>query len=169
MNTQYSDERLQAWKRRESPLERGHLVLERTFRASADELFPRLCPTREYDWISSWRCELLHSDSGHAEYNAIFRTRRLGEEEIWICTHFEPNRAIHYTRVAPDICTQLEITLTDRADGTVRVRWSLTASALVEGANDAVRLLESGSERRLILEHLLDDLDHYLETGEMRV
>ncbi|MGD8363069.1 MAG: hypothetical protein PVJ04_16705 [Gemmatimonadota bacterium] len=169
MNTRHSDERIQAWKQRENPLERGHLVLERTFRTSADEVFPLLCPTREYDWISSWGCELFHSDSGYAEYNAIFRTRSLGKEEIWICTHFEPNRAIHYTRVAPDVCTQLEITLADRTDGTVRVRWSLTASALVEEANDAVRLLESGSERRLILEHLLNDLDHYLERGEMRV
>ena len=169
MNTQHSHERIQAWERRETPLERGHLVLERTFRTSADELFPLLCPTREYDWISSWRCELLHSDSGYAEYNAVFRTRIPGGEELWICTYFEPNRAIQYTRVAPDVSTQLEITLTDGAEGTVRVRWSLTASALVEGANEAVRLLESGSERRLILEHLLDDLDHYIETGEMRV
>jgi hypothetical protein len=169
VNTRHSDERLQAWERRETPLERGHLVLERTFRISSDQLFPLLCPTREYDWISSWRCDLLHSDSGHAEYNAVFRTRLLGKDEIWICTHFEPSRAIHYTRVAQDLCTQLEITLTDRSDGTVRVRWSLTASALVEGANDAVGLLESGSERRMMLEHLLDDLDHYVETGEMRV
>lgn len=169
MNTQRSDARIQAWKARTNRLKRAILAPERTFDASPDEIFPLLCPTREYDWIAEWRCELLHSESGRAEPNAIFRTHLLGVEELWICTHYEPNREIHYLRLADGLCTKLEISLFDEGDGTTRVRWCLIGSALEEEMNDAVAGLEAEGGRIRRLEHVLNDLGHFLETGEMRV
>lgn len=45
------------------------------FQASPSKVFPLLCPVRGYEWIESWRCEMLHSNSGIAEKNCVFRTR----------------------------------------------------------------------------------------------
>ena len=168
MNRDRSKERIRSWKSRPNPRKRVTLAPERTLNASPERIFPLLCPTREYDWIAGWECELLHSESGHAEHNVVFRTRLMGVEELWVCTHYEPHREIHYLRLAPGLLTKLEITLADLGDGKTRIRWSLTGSALSEGMNGAVADLKEDGSRRLRLEHLLDDLEHYLATGEMR-
>jgi len=165
-NTERSDELLRVWEGRDNALARVSLALDRTLPAPPKRVFPLLCPTREYDWIPEWRCELLHSESGLAEDGAIFRTNLLGMEEIWVCTRYEPNRVIHYTRMAQGLCTKLEISLTDHLDGTTGVRWSLTLSALEEEMNPGVEWTRAEPGRRRILEHLLDELDHYLRTGE---
>jgi len=49
------------------------------FQAPPGKVFPLLCPLREYEWIEGWQCEMLHSDSGIAEKNCVFRTRFPGE------------------------------------------------------------------------------------------
>jgi len=168
MNRDRSNERIRTWKSQPNPLKRVVLVLERTLNAPPERIFPLLCPTREYDWIADWECELLHSESGHGEPNVVFRTRLLGVEELWVCTHYEPPEEIHYLRLAPGLLTRLEITLVDLGDERTRIRWSLTGSALSEEMNRIVADLEEDGGRRPRLEHLLDDLDHYLATGEMR-
>lgn len=167
-DTDRSDERVRAWKARSARLKRATLAPERIVKAGPDVVFPLLCPTREYDWIESWDCRLLHSESGYAEHNVVFRTRIADLEETWVCTHYEPCREIHYVRLAPGLMTKLEISLLDRGNGETLIRWSLTASALSEDMNDAVTDLEKGGTRIHRLEHLLDDLEHYLEKGEMR-
>ena len=43
-----------------------------TLSGSPEQVFPLLCPTREYDWIETWQCELIYSDSGFAEPGCIF-------------------------------------------------------------------------------------------------
>ncbi len=169
MNTHRSDGLKAEWNAKKNPLKRSTLILERTFDASPEVVFPLLCPTTEYDWISTWECELLHSVSGCAEHNAIFRTHQSGVEEIWVCTRYEPPREIHYTRLSPGLCTKLEINLLGMREGATTVRWSLTASALTEEMNPAVADLDPDGRRIRILEHLLDDLEFYLDTGEMRV
>ena len=63
----------------------------------------------------------------------------------------------------------MEISLTGLTDHTVGVRWTLIVSALVEEENETVARMEGGPERLQLLEHLLDDLEHYVDTGEMRV
>jgi hypothetical protein len=142
--------------------------LERELQAPAEAIFPLLCPTMEYDWVPGWSCELLHSESGKAEPDAVFRTNLRGREEIWVCTRFEPSRVIHYTRVSQDRVEKLEITLVPGGNRTTGIRWSLTSSALTHKANPAVLQMEEGPARRQILEQLLDDLAHYLAKGEMR-
>lgn len=168
LNTRRSDNLVRKWGSKPVALGRAVLAPERTFDASPDDIFSLLCPTREYDWIGGWECELLHSRSGLAEHNAVFRTCIHGEEEIWVCTRYEPSREIHYLRIASSHLTKLEITLVEVARGRTRVNWSLTASALVEEQNQAVEELMAADVRLPILEHLFDDLAHYLETGEMR-
>lgn len=167
-NTTRSDDLLQNWGSKPAALGRATLAPERTFDASPEDIFPLLCPTREYDWIPGWQCELLHSRSGLAEHNAVFRTLIHGEKEVWVCTRYEPSREVHYLRIASTHLTKLEITLVEVAKGRTRVNWALTASALVEEQNHGVEERMAAEGRLPILEHLFDDLAHYLETGGMR-
>ena len=164
MNTERSDTFIREWKEKVNPLKRTTAAMQRTFKTSPEKLFPLLCPTTEYDWVPNWSCELLHSNSGRAEYNCIFRTRFLGPEELWICTRYEPNRAIDYTRSSSDVTSKLEIRLTDNCDGTVTVTWVLTASALNENGNQVVGQEDSARQR---IEQALTALEHYINTGVM--
>ena len=165
MNTARSDEFVREWTSKANPLKRASVTLQRTFETSPEKLFRLLCPTTELDWIPKWHCELLHSSSGYAEYNAVFRTNFFGFEETWICTRYEPNKAIEYSRTADDICLKLDISLTDNCDGTVTGRWVNTASALTERGNTLLAEWESAWQRH----EGLDVLEHYVKTGEMKV
>ncbi len=164
MNTERSTSLASEWSQNTNLLERGSFTSQRTFSTSPETLFPLLCPTTEYDWLPGWSCELLHSNSGYAEHNVIFRTSSLGFEEVLVCTRFEPNRAIDYTRFSEELCGKLEISLTDNCDGTVTARWVVILSALTENGNQALSMLDAGRQR---LEGFLDALEHYVGTGEM--
>lgn len=166
MNTDKSDKIAKEWAEKTNPLKRASVTLQRTFNTSPETLFPLLCPTTEYDWIPNWNCDLLHSNSGYAEYNAIFKTNFFGFEETWICTRYEPNKAIDYSRTSENICMKSDISLTDNCDGTVTGRWVITASALNENGNKMVD--ELGTTSRQQHEKGLDALEHYLNTGEMK-
>jgi uncharacterized protein YndB with AHSA1/START domain len=164
MNTEKSDKLVAEWTKKVNPLKRASATVHRTFSTPPDELFPLLCPTTEYDWIPHWTCELLHSNSGYAEYNCIFRTALFGTNEVWVCTRFEPNKSIDYTRYSNDVSSKLEISLTDNHDGTVTGRWVMTASALNENGNPAVAELQSAKQH---IEQLIDALEHYVNTGQV--
>ncbi|MDH3936694.1 MAG: hypothetical protein OEV68_05125, partial [candidate division Zixibacteria bacterium] len=157
MNTQRSDQVQKEWSRTINPLKRATAVCQRTFMTSAESLFALLCPTTEYDWLPGWSCELLHSDSGYAEYNVVIRTSFFGAEEIWVCTRYEPNKAIEYARTSENQCGKMEISLVDHGDGTVTGRWVLTASALNEDGNEAVDELASAGKQ---IDEILGVLDH---------
>jgi hypothetical protein len=48
------------------------------------DIFPLLCPKREEEWIPGWECEVIFSNSGYNEENAIFRTDKpYGTELYW--------------------------------------------------------------------------------------
>ncbi len=164
MNTQASDNFVKEWKERKNPLRRAGTRFEKTFNTSAEHLFELLCPTKEYDWLPAWRCELLHTERGYAELGTVFKTRFLGPEEIWICTRYEPGKAICYHRVSENTCGKLEAALTGNAGGTATGAWEITVSALNESGNATVDALEA-SRAHLIL--LFDALAHYIDTGEM--
>ena len=164
MNTEKSDKFIKAWRQKENPLKRASLVHQRTFKTSPEALFRLLCPTTEYDWLVGFECELLHSNSGYAEYNAIFRTSLFGADEIWICSHYEPNKSIEYTRVSEDFSGKLDISLVDNCDGTVTVTWVTILSALNENGNQAVAELKNSQKR---FAEIIDELEHYVNTGEM--
>ena len=55
--------------------------------ASPSQIFPLLCPVREYDWLEGWDCDMIYSESGFAENNNVFTTGFLGQgKEIWVVT-----------------------------------------------------------------------------------
>jgi hypothetical protein len=164
MNTEHSDLFVMRWREKSNPRKRATVAVERRFNATPDKLFPLLCPTTEFDWLPGWNCELLHSKSGYAEYNAIFRTDFFGFEEIWVCSHYEPGKAIEYCRFSQDLCAVMEIKLVDHMDGTATGRWVITLSALNEQGNAMVEELESKYQG---MDKPLDAIAHYVDTGQM--
>jgi hypothetical protein len=116
-------ERKPAWIRAE------RVEREATFElnAGAGRIFPLLCPVREYEWIPSWRCEMLYSDSGLAEKDAIFRRpESFGRRAVWCCVVYEPPRLIEYLVVLGlGMVTRLTIRLEELPGGSTRVAWTM--------------------------------------------
>jgi hypothetical protein len=135
--------------------------------APAAQVFPLLCPTREYDWIETWKCELVYSDSGYAEENCIFTTDfpEDGGHETWVVIHYEPNRSIQFVRVGRIKAIRYNITLSDHSDGSCSAEWEQIITALNEDGNRFIENLsqERYSKEKKLLESLLN---HYLTTGE---
>jgi len=131
------------------------------------QVFPLLCPVREYDWIPTWRAEILHTASGVAEENCVFRTTVHGGATMtWVVNRYEPPTRIEFTCFVPDhYVFRLKIALRAVPGGTELAwtrYWLATSPAdpLYVEACDAARF----DEMMAALERLLV---HYLRTGEM--
>lgn len=132
------------------------------------EIFPLLCPKREYEWIEHWSCEILHSESGYAEVNCVFKTSFPddGPDDIWIVNRYEPNKLIEFIRNNNWRVIHYTIKLEDLQNGTTKTTWEQTLISLTdEGTKLKSNLTEATfcSDKKL-LGHMLN---HYLETGEM--
>jgi hypothetical protein len=87
-----------------------------------ENVFPLFCPVKEYDWLRKWSCTMNYSNSGFAEKNAIFQSSYsfpFGLKATWICTRYEPNKAITYTVFIPNtfilvVENEMEKTLNDQ-------------------------------------------------------
>jgi hypothetical protein len=99
--------------------------------APASEVFPLLCPVREYEWIPDWRCEMVYSRSGVAEREAMFLTRMMPfGKELWTCTLYEPPRRIEYLLThGSKIAMKLELELTEE-DGKAALDWTMRFTAV---------------------------------------
>jgi hypothetical protein len=140
-----------------------------TLAAPPRQVFPLLCPKREYDWIPIWQCRMIYSDTGYAEDNGIFFTdfREDRGPEWWVVTRYEPCRAIEFIRLAPGLrITRLDIHLAgDGPDRTIAT-WTQTMTALSPEGNSYIDHYgdSSYSQEIRIIEEMLN---HYLQTGTM--
>ena len=132
------------------------------------KVFPLLCPTREYDWIEGWRCDLIYSESGLAEDGCIFRTDFPGDtgQELWVVSRYEPVQAIEFVRVTPGVkIVKLDIRLSGDGDSATSAIWRQTVTGLSDTGNEWVsRYCEEAYRQRIgLLETMLN---HYLATGQ---
>ncbi len=136
--------------------------------AAPDRVFPLLCPVREHDWIPGWRAEIVYSRSGFAELDCVFTTDQPGEgQRTWICTRYEPPRAIGYTSFSSaGYLMRLEIGLAASGPGGTRVSWTRRFIATSPDGNAWVgRLPPPGASPAT--QALAKLLAHYLATGTM--
>jgi len=115
--------------------------------ATAEELFPLLCPVREYEWIPGWACEMIWSESGFAELDAAFTTRvGLFGKSLWTCVVYEPPRRIEYLRTeGSTVAIRLALGLSENA-GRTALDWSMRCTAA--GPRSARRLRRRLSEEK---------------------
>lgn len=136
--------------------------LELTFAGTPEQVFPLLCPVREYDWIPDWSCTMVHSVSGVAELGCLF-TRERGE--TWITTRYEPPTRIDYTVVLPGLTVRtLAFELTASGPRATSAALRTTATALGPDGVGEVHGWTAQDQRRLW--RLREaQLNHYLSTG----
>ncbi len=136
-------------------------------KAPTSRVFPLLCPTREYEWIRAWECNLIYSQSGYAEENCVFTTDfpEDGGQDTWVVNNYQPNSTIQFVRVNNLRVIRYNITLKDNADGTSSSEWEQVITGLNEEGNRFVDGLSQQrySEEKKKLETMLN---HYLQTGK---
>lgn len=103
---------------------------------AAEDIFPLLCPVREYDWIPQWHCRMVYSGSGYAEKGCVFQTD-FGDEyglETWVVSHYARGERIAFVRTGEMRATRYTITLAERAK-TTTLHWQQEVTGLSEAGN----------------------------------
>jgi len=148
--------------------ERKILTYEMQLNGSPKEVFPLLCPVREYEWIEHWDCDLIYSESGVAEQDCIFTTAfpQDGPEEVWVTSKYEPPRQIEFVRVNPLRVIRYTITLTEHAHNNTRAEWRQIITGISEAGNIAIEKMtkEYYNGEMQMLQKMLN---HFITTGEM--
>ena len=167
MNTERSEKRAKEFLKRGSNLKRKKQKYEKTFPFPPAKVFFQFCPTREFDWIEDWDCDLVYTSTGYVEEDCIFTTPEtnvLGPG-LWIFTQYEPNEKLEIVRIIGDsVVIHFRINLIDNQDGTTTGTWNLTFTALNESGNAIVESIPDNSPE---LERAIEGLEYFLETGEM--
>lgn len=130
----------------------------------AVDIWPLLCPVREYDWIDVWKCEMLHSVSGVNELGCVFRTNFPADgEEVWVTSRFEPAERLEFVLVSKPCAVRYAITLLPDNGGT-RLVWTQHITPLNGREIVAAAAEETFQTEMASLEAMLR---HYLDTGQM--
>ena len=137
--------------------------------APPNEVFPLLCPIREYDWIDGWECEMIYSDSGFAENNCIFKSEfAAGIEATWVAIKRDDEGfAFEFIIFFPELAVaRVDTSLAENSDGTTTLNWVQTMTGLTESGN---QLLDhfTGEPFRQRIDWLVESLNHYFKAGEM--
>lgn len=144
---------------------RIHLRATQHVHGEPEAIFPLLCPVREFDWIPSWECQLVYTESGVAEEGCVFQTDMDGDPDTWVISRFEPRERISFIRVHPLRVIRYDIYLQPQGDGSTVLRWEQEITALDEDGDRHVGA-QSQEEFAGLIAKVEQMLDHYLKTGE---
>ncbi len=136
---------------------------------SAAEVFPLLCPVREYDWIDGWDCEMIYSKSGVAENNCIFRTHLMDRgEEVWVVSRYDPeNFAIEFaTFNKSGVVMKLDVSVEEHENRGSTVSFQYTFTGINEEGNNFVEAYTEEKHRERT-DFLGKSLEHYCSTGKL--
>ncbi len=134
----------------------------------ARDIFPLLCPVREYEWIPHWRCRLVHSQSGHAELGCVFQTDFTDDYglETWVVSRYEKEKEIAFVRTGEHRTTRYTISLTPTAGGTTLL-WRQEITALTPRGEELLgAVAESGFTA--MMRQLEELLNRHLDKGHAR-
>ena len=134
--------------------------------APPEDVFPLLCPTREYEWIDYWQCRLLYTETGFAEADCVFSTE-LESHETWVVTRYEPPEHIDFCIFTDaEVVVQLKIAVSRRDDGQADLRWERTYTSTGPSGRDRVQEL-TAAEVEGRMRDVNERLAYYLERGDM--
>lgn len=131
-----------------------------------EQIWPELCPVREYNWIESWECELVHSVSGYNELGCVFRTELPTEiePETWVTSRFDVNERLEFIRSNSHRTIRFVIELEPTEHGT-RMTWTHHVVPLTEEGREYFNGKQKAFDTAMeLLERMLS---HYLQTGKM--
>lgn len=137
-----------------------------TIGQTKENIWPLLCPVREYEWIPNWNCRLICTSSGFNEPGCVFQTEfpADGPVDTWVTSVYQPASRLEFIRANPlrviRYCIELE-TVDDRTE----MRWSQEITPLCpEGVALATIKAESFKTQIAGLESMLR---YYLENRTM--
>jgi len=142
---------------------------EYTVDAPPERVFPLLCPTREYEWLPGWQCDLLRSTGGFAEQDCVFRTVRADSGTMtWVVDRYEPPRLIQFTcfNTTTEHVMRMSIALEPTPAGGTRLRWRRHWIATGPAGDQVVDRFDDAAHRKLMdgVEHLMK---YYLAHGAL--
>jgi len=140
--------------------------------AKPDEVFPLLCPTREYEWIDGWDCQLVYSESGLVEEGCIFVTDMPDEgPTVWVTVLHDPRaRRVEFVRFTPGIrVLKMQLRVDETAAGASELQFRYTVTALSEQGNGQIDRIAAarGGALAARADGLGVLLNHFLTTGSM--
>lgn len=142
------------------------LSCEQLLKSKPEKIFPLLCPVREYDWIDTWKCEMVYSNSGFAELDCVFITDLDGnEKEYWVIDKFEKNSTIQFLKFNSYIITRYRISLKSNEDGTTTANWEQLITSVNEKGNNYIECYVNDEYSKKI-SALEDKLNYYLLNGK---
>ncbi|MGD9186845.1 MAG: hypothetical protein PVI89_01460 [Desulfobacteraceae bacterium] len=132
------------------------------------QVFPLLCPVREYDWLPYWNCDIIYSESGIAEQGCVFTTDLPGRGKmIWIVTKYDPPTQIQYTIFKHDSHVwNLNVTIETISEFKSNLVWCHEFTALTKSGNEYLTSYTEEAHQSH-LKRIEDSLIHYLGTGNM--
>jgi hypothetical protein len=146
---------------------RSYVSCEQLLNSTPDRIFPLLCPKREYEWIETWKCDMIFSKSGYAEQDCVFSTEFPGDvKEMWIVDKYEKDKMIQFIKFSESRIIRYCISLTDNNNGTTTAKWEQTITSLNNEGNLYIENYSSADFYKKI-KSLEKMLNHYLETGKM--
>jgi hypothetical protein len=152
---------------RSVPVMKNYKRVDRKFTmhvsAMPDKVFPLLCPVREYEWIETWHCEMVHSISGFAELDYVFKTRHDEIEDIWEVCKYQPNELIEFVVNSVYRVMRYRFALSPDGRGNTMIEIEQMATAVSKEGEDHV----DEPHFDLHMKTLEIMLNHYLTTGTM--
>jgi hypothetical protein len=146
---------------------RKYVSCEQLLKATPDRIFPLLCPKREFDWLETWKCDILFTKSGYAESDCVFRTDVPGDvKETWLIDRYEKNKTVQFIKFSEQRVIRYGIILTDNKNSTTAAKWEQTITSLNADGNLFIENF-SDSEFEKKIKNLEKQLNYYLETGKM--
>lgn len=122
-----------------------------------------LCPVREYEWIETWRCEMIHSKSGFAELDCVFKTRHGDVVDTWVVSKYQPNELIEFVVNSKFRVMRYQFKLSSEGSSGTKIKIEQIATALSKEGEDHV----DDPHFDLHMKTLEIMLNHYLKTGKM--
>lgn len=88
-------------------------VFSKRLPSRGENVFPLLCPVREYEWIPTWECKIVYTDSGYAELGCVFITDfgDSGGAETWVVCSYEKDRLIGFVKTGEHLVTRYTVSL----------------------------------------------------------
>ena len=125
---------------------RVKMVAHQQVQSRPEDVFPLLCPIREYEWFPDWKLDIVYTESGATEMGSITRIpgsiSLLNDSELWITTRFEPPNLLESISVSPHQVIQFKSTLTEDEQGHTDIRWDAIYTALDEEGDRRLRAFD---------------------------
>lgn len=140
-----------------------------SYTSPPEEVFPMLCPVREYEYIPPWECDIVYLQSGIAEQGGVFTTnvpRDGNQKDVWVISRYDTNRAIEFVRVSGLRSMIYRIDLQGTQIGGTVVNWEQIITGLTEEGNRYVEALTQ-SDFTAMLAQMQEWLQSHLDTREV--